>query len=210
MLKKKILLTTILLSVVGSSGLGMFASHAVAGTIARVAAGHAVLRTGPTTAYKVIATVPAGAKVQINGCLPNKSWCSLRYHGKVGWVPARYLSVNNVPTISFAHRHVKPHSTMKAQKEKMKPAVPGSKAFTGPQKKRQHLQKLYRTDMIIDSTGVKKRDERTIFNPSSKAQGVSVKHVTAYNPFFPDDVNFRNFERNETRYRIVTYPAPSR
>lgn len=70
------------------------------------------------------------------------------------------------------------------------------------------MQELYRTDVIIDSTGVKKRDERTILNPSPKAQGVSVKHVNAYNPFFPDDVNFKNFERNETRYRIVTYPSP--
>ncbi|EJF76078.1 hypothetical protein MCO_01698 [Bartonella sp. DB5-6] len=208
MLKKNFLSTTMILFAVGGLWLGMTISHAVAGTVARVASGKAVLRTGPAIAYKVIATVPTGGKVHIHGCLSNKAWCSLRYNGRDGWVSARYLNVKNVPMISFAHMRVKPNSMIKTQTGKVKQVAPHSKSMKVPQKTRKNMQKLYRTDMIIDSTGVKKRDERTIFNPSPKAQGVSVKHVTAYNPFFPNDVNFKNFERNETRYRIVTYPAP--
>ncbi|EJF83296.1 SH3 domain-containing protein [Candidatus Bartonella washoeensis] len=212
MLKKNFLSTTlsfgaILLSF-GGLGFGMFAPNATAGTVARVATGHVVLRTGPATAYKAITKIPTGAKVQINGCLSNRAWCSLDYNGKAGWASANYLNVKNVPTISFAHMHVKPHSVIKAQKGKMKRTVSDFKTIIVPQKMQKKVQKLYRKDVIIDATGVKKRDERTILNPSPKAHSVSVKHVTAYNPFFPDDVNFRNFERNETRYRIVTYPAP--
>ncbi|GAA5109097.1 SH3 domain-containing protein [Bartonella jaculi] len=210
MLKKNFLSTTttmILLSF-GGLGMGMFVPSATAGTVARVATGHVILRTGPATTYKAIATVPTGAKVQINGCLSNKAWCALSYNGKAGWASAHYLNVNNIPTIAFAHMHMKPNSMIKAQKEKAKRIISDYKASTVPQKIRKNMQKLYRTDVIIDSTGVKKRDERTIFNPSTKAHDVSVKHVTAYNPFFPDNVNFKNFERNETRYRIVTYPAP--
>ncbi|WP_455465733.1 SH3 domain-containing protein [Bartonella sp. B39] len=207
MLKKSFLSTTMILLALGG-GLGMTISHAVAGTVARVASSQAILRTGPATAYKVITTVPTGAKVQINGCLSNKTWCLLHYNGRDGWASARYLNVNNVPTIALIHMGMKPSSTIKAQREKVKQVVSSFKTLRVPQKTQKNVQKLYRTDVIIDSTGVKKRDERTILNPSPKARGVSVKHVTAYNPFFADDVNFRNFERNETRYRVVTYPAP--
>ncbi|WP_273720918.1 MULTISPECIES: SH3 domain-containing protein [unclassified Bartonella] len=208
MFKKNFLSTTLILSALGGVGLGVTTAYAALGNVARVASGQAVLRSGPATAYKVIATVPMGEKVQINGCLSNKTWCSLGYNGKVGWVFARYLNVNNVPTISFTDMSVKPNSAIKTQKQKVKQIVSGLKNLAVPEKTRKKAQKFYRTDMIIDSTGVKKRDEQTIFNPSAKAQGVSVKHVNAYNPFFPEDVNFKNFERNETRYRVVTYPAP--
>ncbi|WP_375681930.1 SH3 domain-containing protein [Bartonella sp. CE47NXGY] len=211
MLRKKFLSTMMTLWALGASGVAVTAFHAQAGTItgtvARVASGQVSLRTGPATAYKVIAMVPMGAKVQIYGCLSNKTWCSLGYHGKVGWASARYVNVNNVPTIVFKKMPAKSKSMVKSPKEKVKQAVSDFKALPAIQKTRKNMQKLYRTDMIIDSTGVKKRDERTILNPSQKAQGVSVKHVSAYNPSFPDNVNYKNFERNETRYRVVTYPA---
>ncbi|CDO47322.1 hypothetical protein AT246_04205 [Bartonella henselae] len=208
MLKKDFLSITMILLALGGSGLGMTASHAAVTKIARVASGQVVLRIGPATAYRAIAIAPTGAKVQINGCLSNKAWCSLSYNGKVGWASARYLNVNNVPTISFTHMRVKPNSTIKVQNQKVKQVVSSFKNLTVPQKIRKNLQKLYRKDVVIDSTTVKKRDERTVLNPSPKAQNISVKRVNAYNPFFPYDVNYRNFERNETRYRVVTYPAP--
>ncbi|KEC54769.1 SH3 domain-containing protein [Bartonella koehlerae] len=208
MLKKDFLSITMILLILGGSGFEMTASHAAVSTVARVASGQAVLRIGPATTYKVTTTASTGAKVQINGCLSNKSWCLLSYNRKVGWVSARYLNVNNVPTISFTHMRMKPNSTIKAQKQKVKQVVSSFKNLTVPQKTRKNLQKFYRKDIVIDSTTVKKRDERTVLNPSKKAQGVSVKRVSAYNPFFPYDVNYRNFERNETRYRVVTYPVP--
>ncbi|GAA4665287.1 SH3 domain-containing protein [Bartonella pachyuromydis] len=208
MFKRIFLSTTLILSAFGVVALGVTTAHAAHETVARVALGQAVLRSGPATAYKVIATIPTGEKVRINGCLSNKSWCSLGYNGKVGWVFARYLNVNNVPTISFTDMPVKSNSTIKTQKQKVKQIVSGLKNLAVPEKTQKKASKFYKTKMIIDSTGVKKRDERTILNPSAKAQGVSVKHVNAYNPFFPEDVNFKNFERSETRYRVVTYPAP--
>ncbi|WP_142417055.1 SH3 domain-containing protein [Bartonella massiliensis] len=214
MLRKNFLSTTIILWALGASGVAVTASHGqagtVAGTVARVASGQVSLRTGPATAYKVIAMVPMGEKVQIYGCLSNKTWCSLGYHGKVGWASARYVNVTNVPTIAFKKMPAKSHSMTKSpkvKKEKVKQTVSEFKALPLMQKTRKNMQKLYRTDVIIDSTGVKKRDERTILNPSPKAQEVSVEHVNAYNPFFPDNVNYKNFERNETRYRVVTYPT---
>ncbi|WP_375649276.1 SH3 domain-containing protein [Bartonella sp. MU70NMGDW] len=214
MLRKKFLSTTMILWALGASGVVVTASHAeagtIAGTVARVASGQVSLRTGPATAYKVITMVPMGAKVQIYGCLSNKTWCSLGYHGKVGWASARYVNVSDVPTIAFTKMPVKPNAMIKSsqvKKEKVKQVVSDFKVLPAIQKTRKNMQKLYRTDMIIDSTGVKKRDERTILNPSPKAQEVSVKRVNAYNPLFPDNVNYKNFERNETRYRVVTYPA---
>ncbi|WP_208441227.1 SH3 domain-containing protein [Bartonella raoultii] len=208
MFKKSCLSKTLILSALGVIGLGVTTAHAAVGTVARVASGQVLLRAGPATAYKVITTVPTGEKVQIYGCLSNKAWCSLRYNEKVGWASARYVNVNDVPTVSFKDMRAKPNPKMKVQKQKVKQVISNFKNLAVPHKTRKKAPKFYRTDMIIDSTGVKKRDERTILNPSAKAQGVSVKHVNAYNPFFPEDVNFKNFERNETRYRIVTYPAP--
>ncbi|WP_019223910.1 SH3 domain-containing protein [Bartonella rattaustraliani] len=208
MFRKSFLSTTLLLLTLGGAGLGMSASHGFAGTVARVASGQVIFRTGPATSYKVIETIPVGAKVQINGCLPHKSWCFLHYNGKAGWASARYLNVNNIPTVTVKNKHMKSESMVKTQKKTVKQVVPRFKNLKTPQKIRRQVPKLYKTDIIVDSTGVKKRDERTILNPSKKARGVSVKHVNAYNPMFPHDVNFRNFERNETRYRVVTYPAP--
>ncbi|EJF84873.1 SH3 domain-containing protein [Bartonella rattimassiliensis] len=212
MLRKNFLSTTMILWALGASGVAMTTFHTeagtIAGTVARVVSGQVSLRTGPATAYKVIVMVPMGEKVQIYGCLSNKTWCSLGYNGKVGWASARYVNVNNVPTIAFTKMPEKEKSMIKSPKEKIKQVVSDFKTIPAIQKTRKNMQKLYRTDVIIDATGVKKRDERTILNPSPKAQKVSVKHVNAYNPFFPNDVNYKNFERNETRYRVVTYPAP--
>ncbi len=209
MLNKSFLSTTMISLFLVGSGLGMSTSHAVAGTVAYIESGHVVLRTGPATTYKAIATVPTGAKVKINGCLSNKTWCSIHHNGRDGWAFARYLNVNNVPTISFVPMRVQPNAMIKIQKEKVNQIVPLLKTTTMPKKMRKQVQQ-YRVDVVVDATGVKKRDERTILNPSPKAHGISVEHVTAYNPLFPDNVNFKNFERNETRYRVITYPAPSR
>lgn len=207
MLKKNFLSTTLLLLTLGAAGVGMSTSHAFSETVAHVASGQVVLRTGPATAYKVIETIPTGAKVQINGCLPNKSWCSLHYNRKAGWASAHYLNVNNIPTLTFSNKQIKSDAMVKTQEDKVKQVVPSFKNFKIPQKTQKYTPKLYRTDIIVDPTGVKKRDERTILNPSKKVHGVSVEHVSAYNPMFSHDVNFKNFERNETRYRVVTYPS---
>ncbi|WP_336279609.1 SH3 domain-containing protein [Bartonella sp. CB175] len=213
MLNKNFLSTTMILSSLIGAGLAMSESYANAGIVARVATGYAVLRTGPAKTYKTIAIVPAGEKVRINGCLSNKSWCALQYKGSIGWASARYLNVNNIPTVSFTHMRMKPNSIMimkEPRRAKVKKAVSDFRTVMASKKIQKQVGKeyRYRRNANIDPTGVKEGDERTILNPLPTAHGISVRHVSAYNPMFPNDINSKNFERNETRYRIVTYPIP--
>ncbi|MCZ2329004.1 SH3 domain-containing protein [Bartonella sp. F02] len=179
MFKNKFLSLTTTLKFLVGTGLGMAAFSANAETVAKVAEGHIIVRKGPASAYKAIATIPTGAKVHIQSCLLNKDWCSIRYNNIFGWAYARYLNVSNVPLIPLKkvpRKYVK----------KVEMGASTSNLFTG----------------------INNRDERTILKPSPTAHRVSVKRVSAYNPLFPESVNDRNAERNETRYRIVTYPAP--
>lgn len=52
--------------------------------------GNVNMRTGPSTRYARILTIPRGAGVAIYGC--SGSWCDTYYAGRRGWVSARYLS----------------------------------------------------------------------------------------------------------------------
>ncbi|WP_336277081.1 SH3 domain-containing protein [Bartonella sp. CB178] len=194
--------TTVMLAFAGSV-FGMPVFRADAGTVARIAAGHAILRTGPATAHEIIAVIPTGEKVRIRGCLSNRSWCLFQYNRMVGWASARYLNTDSLPTISFAH--MKPSSTIKAKKDGN--VVSRFKVVMVPKKTKKRAQRRHvKTSSLLSSASAKK-DERTILNPSTDARDASVKHVNAYNPLFPTDVNYRNFERNETRYRVITYPV---
>ncbi|MBN8996072.1 MAG: SH3 domain-containing protein [Rhizobiales bacterium] len=66
-----------------------------AGILAPVAAeaayvtGNVNLRTGPSTSYSSITTIPAGSRVSVSGC---SSWCSVNYRGIRGYVSASYVS----------------------------------------------------------------------------------------------------------------------
>jgi len=46
-------------------------------------------RAGPSTAYSVITTIPAGAYVAVHSC--PASWCNVTYAGITGWVSGSYL-----------------------------------------------------------------------------------------------------------------------
>ena len=62
-------------------------------------------RTGPGSPYAVIQVIPAGAKVQIFGCLTGLTWCDTLYANKRGWVSGRYLTIPDSgqrhPVITF-------------------------------------------------------------------------------------------------------------
>jgi hypothetical protein len=59
----------------------------------------ALMRSGPSTAYPVIARIPAGAAVDILGC---SAWCSLEYGGRDGYVRAgTVVSVAAPPVYSW-------------------------------------------------------------------------------------------------------------
>ncbi len=50
------------------------------------------LRTGPGTEYYPILVLPAGAPVELYGCLNGYTWCDVSYGRERGWVSSRYLS----------------------------------------------------------------------------------------------------------------------
>lgn len=47
------------------------------------------LRTGPSTAYQVITTLPPGAPIAVRSC--SGSWCLVNASGLSGWVSASYI-----------------------------------------------------------------------------------------------------------------------
>lgn len=50
------------------------------------------LRAGPGTNYYPILVLPAGAPVELYGCLQGYTWCDISYGRERGWVSSRYLS----------------------------------------------------------------------------------------------------------------------
>ena len=49
------------------------------------------LRSGPGTDQEVIATIPAGSKVRVDGC--TGEWCEVTWNGQSGYAIARNLSI---------------------------------------------------------------------------------------------------------------------
>jgi uncharacterized protein YraI len=71
----------------------IMASVAVADAASARLTGNVNLRAGPGTQYYKVTSLPAGAPVEVFGCLPQYTWCDIGYGGLRGWVSARYLSV---------------------------------------------------------------------------------------------------------------------
>ncbi|OPB31903.1 SH3 domain-containing protein [Bartonella sp. AR 15-3] len=216
MFKKNFLSTTMMLTSLMGAGLIMVTGDAAAGTVAKIEKGKAILRAGPATTYKVTAIVPTGTKVQINGCLANKVWCLLQHNEMVGWASANYFNVHNVPIISFIQMKEKLKPVIQKQIVQEKKVVSHSKNVPTAPVAEKKMQKKDETSVMVNKptdikdivhTGVKKTDDRIILKPSENTREISIKRVTAYNPLFPDNVNFENAERNETRYRVITYPT---
>lgn len=80
----------------------MFRSFALAGAVATMvlvpalaeaapgyATGTVSLRTGASTSFPRIATIPAGARVDVQGC---NSWCAVNYGGTFGYASASYIA----------------------------------------------------------------------------------------------------------------------
>jgi uncharacterized protein YraI len=45
------------------------------------------LHAGPGGVYPVVDTLPAGARVRIDGCIGRYAWCNVAWRGEWGWVP---------------------------------------------------------------------------------------------------------------------------
>lgn len=52
------------------------------------ATSNANLRAGPDTGYPRVSTVPAGAALDIYGCVDDWSWCDVQWRGERGWMSA--------------------------------------------------------------------------------------------------------------------------
>ena len=72
----------------------LLAAAGVADAAARAVAFERVnMRAGPSTAYPVVMTLPAGARVTVHGCVRGYTWCDVGFTGVRGWVSAYYLEV---------------------------------------------------------------------------------------------------------------------
>jgi uncharacterized protein YraI len=100
MRKNPILAALAFLAATGAAGL----AHAAAG----YTTGNVNMRAGPDTSFPVVATVPAGAPVQIFGCVKGWSWCDTLWAGSRGWVSGAYLNAAwqgaTVPFVAYAPR----------------------------------------------------------------------------------------------------------
>lgn len=72
---------------------------------------NANLRAGPDIGYPRVATIPAGARLQIFGCLDGWSWCDVQWGPNRGWISAglvesdfggsRVIVYDNGPRLGF-------------------------------------------------------------------------------------------------------------
>jgi len=72
-----------------AAGALFLAATGIAAAAPGVATGNVNLRTGPGTGYARIATIPAGARVEILRC---PRWCEVVHAGRRGWVSASYIA----------------------------------------------------------------------------------------------------------------------
>src|SRR5947209_3490973 len=49
------------------------------------------LKAGPGPGFPVVDRIPAGARVNVHGCISGGRWCDVSWDGERGWVSARYL-----------------------------------------------------------------------------------------------------------------------
>lgn len=72
---------------------GTFVAALTAPAAALAATGYTTgdvnMRTGPSTRYHRILTIPEGSRIEIRGC---GSWCSVTYRGRTGYVSGNYVS----------------------------------------------------------------------------------------------------------------------
>ncbi len=61
------------------------------------------IRAGAGPAYDVVGMIPAGASVEVTGCLDPATWCEVTHDGITGWASGGYLTaiVDNTPTELF-------------------------------------------------------------------------------------------------------------
>lgn len=84
---KKLMIMTAAMAVT----LSAIAAHAAEGHISNVVN----LRAGPDTLYPVVARI-TGKKLDVKGCLADRSWCEASWNGQYGWISGQLVKVNGV------------------------------------------------------------------------------------------------------------------
>ena len=81
--------------VLGVAALLVIASAVVAAAAPATVERSAKLRSGPGTGYRVIATLPRGATIDVNGC--SSGWCEVAWDSRHGYVAQRLLASTVTP-----------------------------------------------------------------------------------------------------------------
>lgn len=81
-----------LLSIAALTAAATVAAPAVASASPAQVTANVNLRAGPGTQYYPVVVLPAGAPVELYGCLQSYTWCDVAYGRDRGWVSSRYLS----------------------------------------------------------------------------------------------------------------------
>jgi len=81
-----------LLSIAALTAAATVAAPAVASASPAQVTANVNLRTGPGTQYYPILVLPAGAPIELYGCLQGYTWCDVSYGRERGWVSSRYIS----------------------------------------------------------------------------------------------------------------------
>lgn len=72
----------------------LFGASQAAGAAPGFAKSSVNLRSGPGTSYSRIATIPAGAPVNVLRC---RGWCEVVYAGRRGWASSSYIARGGAP-----------------------------------------------------------------------------------------------------------------
>jgi uncharacterized protein YraI len=67
---------------------------AIAEAATAIATANVNMRSGPSTRYPAVVVIPAGARVDIRGCLSSANWCDVAAAGYRGWVSGSYLQTS--------------------------------------------------------------------------------------------------------------------
>lgn len=64
---------------------------ALAQAASGIATANVNMRSGPSTAYPAVVVIPAGARLEIHGCLESPAWCDVSFARGRGWVSGNYI-----------------------------------------------------------------------------------------------------------------------
>jgi uncharacterized protein YraI len=82
-----------------AAGAALILSGSIAAAAPATVSADLNMRSGPGTEYGVVATIPAGATVDVGGC--TGSWCEVNYRGASGFASASYLSGGGAPSAAI-------------------------------------------------------------------------------------------------------------